>query len=247
MVESGRARSWSAQSLERRPALLAFAWLVVLLSLRPVSTVSAQLAVEPAATALTTQNQRASFALEDALLAEGRRAFVWRTSWTAINAGLALGAVASVPLMPESERPSLWIAAATSSVSALFTFLFPLVVEDYAAELARLRAHHGSAERDTRVRTMYVTAAEDEGSRQQWPWHVINAVAALVPGAILWLAYDQLGAGLLQFGSGVLLGELALLTQPTGLAGRWKSTIALQAHVQAEPGAIAWTLSVSGI
>lgn len=169
---------------------------------------------------------RLSFQLDDALLDEARSAYVWRVSWTAVYAGLAVGAVALVPFTPESDRPAYWIGAISSGVSALFSWFFPLEVEASTGTLVSLRDPHGSASRRARVRDLYSAASTDERSRVTWPWHALNAVLALIPAVVLWAGYDQLAYGLIQLGAGVVLGEAALLTQPTGLSSGPPSGVA---------------------
>ena len=173
------------------------------------------------------RDMRVSFQLDDPLIDEARRAYVWRISWTAIYAGLAVGAVAAVPVFSKDDAPSLWIGAISSGVSAVYSWLFPLEVEAATGQLANLTDRHGSASRRARVRAMYTSASADERSRVTWPWHALNVGLALIPAIILWAGYDQLASGWMQFGAGVVLGEAALFTQPTGLASRIS---ALQAH-----------------
>ncbi|HET8933706.1 MAG TPA: hypothetical protein VFN67_09715 [Polyangiales bacterium] len=176
---------------------------------------SADLHVQP-----SEREMRMSFQLDDALIEEAHRAYVWRVTWTAIYAGLTIGAVAAVPLSSDTDAPSLWIGAISSGVSALYSWFLPLDVEQSAATLESLREVHGSASRRTRVGALYSAASADERSRVTWPWHALNAVFSLVPAIILWAGFDQFAAGLLQFGAGVVLGEAAMITQPNRLTGR---------------------------
>ena len=169
---------------------------------------------------------RMSFQLDDALIAEARRAYVWRITWTAIYAGLTIGAVAAVPVSSDTDAPSLWIGAISSGVSALYSWFLPLDVEASPRALASMRDAPGSASRRTRVAAMYSAASADERSRVTWPWHVLNAVFSLVPAIILWAGFDQFAAGLLQFGAGIVLGEAALITQPNRLTGRAVTALA---------------------
>lgn len=168
----------------------------------------------------SARDTRRSFQLDDGLIEEAHRAYVWRVAWTAIYGGLALGAIAAVPVFPDSDAPSLWIGAISSGVSAVFSWFFPIEVEASTGALLRMRDPHGSPLRRARVNAIYVSASADEQSRVSWPWHALNAVLALIPGIVLWLGYDQFSSGLLQFGAGVLLGEAALFTQPTELRAR---------------------------
>jgi hypothetical protein len=182
---------------------------------------SADLHVQP-----SVREMRMSFQLDDALIAEARRAYVWRITWTAIYAGLTIGAVAAVPVSSDTDAPSLWIGAISSGVSALYSWFLPLEVEASPGVLASMRDAPGSASRRTRVAAMYSAASADERSRVTWPWHLLNAVFSLVPAIILWAGFDQFAAGLLQFGAGVVLGEAALLTQPNRLTGRVVTALA---------------------
>jgi hypothetical protein len=49
---------------------------------------------------------------------------------------------------------------------------------------------------------------------------VITIIAAFIPATIIWVGYRQLVEGAVQAVTGVVVGELTLLTQPTRLAHR---------------------------
>ena len=154
---------------------------------------------------------RLSLELRTALEEEADRAFTWRVTWTAINAALGGASFAGVFVLPKSQEPSLIVGGIASCVSALLTWLLPLEVES----AARQAGQHGA-----KVRELYVEAAEDESDRVQWPWHLLNVALSAIPGVIIWAGYEQLDNGLITFASGVVLGELALLTQPNSLGDR---------------------------
>jgi hypothetical protein len=159
---------------------------------------------------------RLSLQLNAALQEEAQRAFVWRVSWTAINGAVVVASLVGVAVMPRSERLSLWVGAASAGVSAAFSWFSPLLVERNA-ELAERAA--GSPGGTAQVRKLFAQAADDEQSRVEGFWHVLNLMVALIPATILW-AHHDVSQGFVQLAGGLLLGEGALLTQPTRLSQR---------------------------
>ncbi len=148
---------------------------------------------------------------------EASRAFTWRVTWTSINAAVAVASVGGVFVLPRSQEPSLIIGAISSGISAAFTWFLPLEVEaaaEYAEQLDRLP----EPERRARLQELYASSAQDESDRIQWPWHVFTVLTAVVPAAIIWIGYDQPEDAAISLATGLALGELALLTQPTRLS-----------------------------
>jgi hypothetical protein len=172
--------------------------------------------LSPAEAAL---DQQLSEQLTRSLMAEAQRAFVWRTTWTAINGALGAGSFAALLVLPRSQRPQLIIGGIFSTVGTALTWFLPLDVEN-DAELAEPLSRLPEPERRRRVTELYAHAAKDESDRVQWPWHLITIAAAFIPATIIWVGYRQLVEGLVQLLSGVAIGELTLLTQPTRLAHR---------------------------
>jgi len=150
------------------------------------------------------------------LVGEAGRARTWRYAWTGINAGSMVLSLGGIPILPKSETPALVVGAATSAVSGLFTWFWPLDVEDDAEAALRVGCL-APAERDSELVRLREHSARDEVSRVQWPWHVGNFVTALIPGAILWFGFDRKLDGALASIGGFAFGEIELLTQPTRL------------------------------
>ena len=162
----------------------------------------------------STSVERTAIAAE--LAAEARRARTWRYVWTGINAGSMVLSLGGIPILPKSETPALAVGAATSAASGLFTWFWPLDVEE-DSEIALHLACRPPAERDRELLRLRDHSARDEASRIQWPWHVGNFVTALIPGAILWYGFDRHLDGALAAIGSFAAGEVELLTQPTGL------------------------------
>jgi hypothetical protein len=163
--------------------------------------------------------QRVSLELTESLTHEASRAFAWRLTWTAINGAVAAASIAGLWVLPRSEQPSLIVGAISSGVSALLTWIWPLEVESDAQSAEQATAVSGGAHH-ARLRALYTHSAQDESDRIQWPWHIITLVTALIPATILWAGYRQFVNGTISLATGIVLGEAALLTQPTRLHDR---------------------------
>jgi hypothetical protein len=157
--------------------------------------------------------------LTDTLTHEARKAYEWRVLWTAANAALAVGSMAGVAVLPESERASSIVGSIAAGLSAASVWAWPLEVES-AAETATRLTNLNAKDRVLRLSELYERSAADELERQHWTWHLVNLALSLVPGAILWLGYKQPTDAALTTVSGFVLGELTLFSQPTGLVDR---------------------------
>ena len=151
-----------------------------------------------------------------ALAAEARRARSWRFTWTGINGGLTVLALAAIPILPRSERPQLILSASVSALSTSFTWFWPLDVEADSEAAARL-GDLPPPECEAKLRQLFENSAHDESSRRAWPWHVGNFVTAIIPASIIWFGFHAKTDGAIALASGFALGEVELLTQPTGL------------------------------
>jgi hypothetical protein len=139
---------------------------------------------------------------------------------------LSLG---GIPILPKSETPALAVGAATSAVSGLFTWFWPLDVEADAEAALRVGCF-APAKRDPELLRLREHSARDEASRVQWPWHVGNFVTALIPGAILWFGFNRKLDGALASIGGFAFGEIELLTQPTRLTNERSTGVLAGAH-----------------
>jgi hypothetical protein len=68
--------------------------------------------------------------LAESLAREARRAFVWRASWTGINAVLSIGSAGALAFESDKEgRPTLIVSAIAAGLGAALNWGFPLEVE----------------------------------------------------------------------------------------------------------------------
>lgn len=180
------------------------------------------------------------------LHAEARSARTWRYTWVGVNGGLMVGAFAMLPLVERENRPDWIISGIGSGVTLLATWLWPLNVEGADEELSALPA----AERSRRLPRLLHDSAEDEQARVTWPWHAANVGLSLGTGAIIAFGYQHYASGAITAVAGTALGEVQILTQPTGLpltcpgACRVMPRLAFTPRCDALPAT--WTLSVAG-
>jgi hypothetical protein len=151
---------------------------------------------------------------------EAADATLWRVSWTVINSGLTLLTFGGLLVLPRAERAELLVAGVASALSTGVSWWWALDVEDDAVQAAKL-ARLPAPQRAAHMQRLFEHSARDEAARLTWPWHVGNFVSALVPAAISWLLLHHRQAALFSLVSGFALGEVEMLTQPTGLL-RWQ-------------------------
>lgn len=178
------------------------------------------------------------------LRSEARRAKTWRYTWTAINAGLTVGAFAAVPLVSREDRPDFVVSGVGSAVTTLCTWIWPLRVEAAADELDALPP----ADLAQRLR-LRDESARDERERIRWPWHVANVGLATVGGAVIAFGYQHYLSGALTALAGSALGEVQLFTQPTGLLEERATGLRLVPRLSLSPrfgsGASSWLVGVA--
>lgn len=147
------------------------------------------------------------------------RAKVWTWGW---GIALGAGAVANLaPLLwvPKDERVDWYTGAFTNTVGIVPLLIAPLDVVGDSRELrARLAARDGTdtctllADAETRL----ARDAKNQADGQRWWLHVGNFVLNAGVGLFLGVGFHHWGAGLFQFASGAVIGEVIIFTQPTG-------------------------------
>jgi hypothetical protein len=148
------------------------------------------------------------------LRVEADRAWAWRRNWTLINVGVMAGSLGVVPFVDRESRPDWIVSGASSGITALATFIWPLRVESAAAELEALPP----AERARQLPRLWRESAEDEHDRVTWPWHLANFGLSAAAGAVIAFGYRHYASGALTAAAGTALGELQIVTQPTRLS-----------------------------
>jgi hypothetical protein len=154
------------------------------------------------------------------------RAKVWTWGW---GVGIGVATVGNlVPLLfvkPE-DRIDWYVAAGTTVIGVVPLLIAPLdVVGDSRALRVRVDAlDHGPAPpTDAQIcrelalaETMLARDAKNQQDGQRWWVHVGNVVLNAGVGLFLGIGYHHWLGGAINFGTGVVIGEAIILTQPTG-------------------------------
>jgi hypothetical protein len=158
----------------------------------------------------------------DAELARGAgRARLWTWSW-----GIALGVgtianLAPLPFVKPAERIDWYTGAVTTGVGIVPLLIAPLdVVADSRALRSRIAARDGAqddvcallADAETRL----VRDAQNQADGRRWWLHAGNVVLNAGVGLFLIVGFRHWTAGIFNAVSGAAIGEVIILTQPTG-------------------------------
>jgi hypothetical protein len=156
----------------------------------------------------------------DAELARSaRHARQWTWTW-----GLLLGAgtianLAPLPFVAKDERIDWYTGAATTAIGIVPLLIAPLDVIADSRDLRARLAVPGAADTCTRLadaEALLVRDAQNQADGRRWWLHVGNVVLNAGVGLFLIVGFHHWGAGIWNAASGAVIGELIILTQPTG-------------------------------
>ena len=210
-------------SARSRRAAVAAAALIALAALAPAAraaTCAPSAAVAPSGPRLGTLDPELRLRYIDAELARSaHKAQVWTWGW---GIALGIGAVANLaPLLwvPKDERVDWYVGAFTNTVGIVPLVIAPLDVIGDSRELRARLATRGTtdvcvllADAETRL----VHDARNQADGRRWWLHVANFALNAGVGLFLGVGFHHWGAGLFQFASGAVIGEVIIFTQPTG-------------------------------
>ena len=154
--------------------------------------------------------------LEAAIAREAGRARTWRLVWGYVNDAFAMYSFTALPLVDRPYRIDYAASGVGSVASAALTFGLPLDVEGAARPLYDARALAPCA-RLEKLRSLRAAYADDERARVTWPWHALNVVLAGAVLALVGGGFGHVVDGLTSAAGTLVVGELQLVTQPTGL------------------------------
>jgi hypothetical protein len=159
------------------------------------------------------------------LSATARTARLWTWGWGIGIGGATVANLAPLPFVPKEDRVDWYTAAATTVVGIVPLLIAPLdVIGD--AQTLRARIDAAAAEPGTDVckllaeaETLLVRDAQNQRDGQRWWLHVGSFALNAGVGLFLGLGFHHWGAGAFNFATGAVIGELIILSQPTGTIG----------------------------
>ena len=154
---------------------------------------------------------------------QASRAKTWSWAWSGIGLGLAVGQFGEMALVPAHERfQQAFEGAATLYIPGAIA-LFPLEVRADDATLERFLSDTDSNGEGTapclrleRAEELLAASAHDESLHTNWLQHTLAIVLGAGYAVLLQVAFKNVGNTILNGGGGIVIGELQILTSPTG-------------------------------
>lgn len=188
------------------------------------STAAAQRcpAMEGADAALADIDARERAAFLSSRAHEGyAHAATWTNVYSLSYLGIAAAQLGVLALSSdEGRRVSMAIGAASSLIGVASLFVLPLSILTHLdpIEEAALAAERGDCAALAELERLVADGASSEEFGRSWLVHVGSILFNLGVGLLLGLGYDEWVSGAISAGSGIAIGELQILTQPTTLS-----------------------------
>lgn len=163
-------------------------------------------------------SQRLAF-IQSHLHEDARRARIWTGAWSASYSVLTVGQLAMAPLFSPADQADFYVGAVSSAGGVATLLAVPLTVMEDSPTLDALAARQSGpvdcallaeAER------LLVRSARSEEEGRDWLMQGANVVYNVLTGLVLGLFFDRWPSAALTAATGWLLGEVMILTQPTG-------------------------------
>lgn len=150
---------------------------------------------------------------------DARRARIWTGVWGASYSVLTVGQLALAPLFSPADQSDFYVGAVSSAGGVAALLAVPLTVMEDSPTLDALAARQpesvdcavlAEAER------LLVRSAQSEEEGRGLLMQGANVVYNVLTGLVLGLFFDRWPSAALTAATGWLLGEVMILTQPTG-------------------------------
>ena len=144
---------------------------------------------------------------------------LWWYGWLGVGAAIAVGSGVAAALVDDSDVRALLVVGAAQGLLGAITQLFFPLPSIWAADELRAMPESTPEERAAkrvRAEELLRRSAKAEAGGVSWLTHLGGLGLAITGGLILWLGYERLDLGLIDFGATLAVGELSIWTQPTG-------------------------------
>lgn len=162
--------------------------------------------------------------IEERLKARTRHAQTWFWSWLAINGGSTAGLGVMAGLVDKSSDRVLYISQATLAALGVGDLLLRPLEARYGCEPLRSLPAATRDEKRAKLRAaedLLRSNANRAAEREDWLLHFANFVLNAAAGIATGLA-GEATAGAINAGTGLLMGELYILTEPCGPKKDWE-------------------------
>lgn len=155
---------------------------------------------------------------------EAKSLKAWTLGWGGAYGLLTVAQLAAVgPTEPEA-RVDWYVGAFTSLVGMAFVIAAPVEAMEHGEDFVE-RAGRATPENTCALiaegERLVKDGAAKEAFGTAWYSHAANVAFNVAVGLFLWLGFDRMVPGLINFGLGTALGEGTIFSQPTGLVDAW--------------------------
>ncbi|PTL82118.1 hypothetical protein [Vitiosangium sp. GDMCC 1.1324] len=163
-------------------------------------------------------SQRLAF-IQSHLHEDARAARIWTGAWGAGYSLLTVGQLALAPAFAPEEQVDFYVGAISSAGGVAALLAVPLsVMEDSPTLDAMVARQPGPVDCTllAEAERLLVRSARSEEEGRSWVMQTANVVYNVVTGLVLGLFFDRWASAAVTAATGWLLGEVMILTQPTG-------------------------------
>ncbi|CAN5361722.1 hypothetical protein BH09MYX1_BH09MYX1_22360 [soil metagenome] len=164
--------------------------------------------------------------LQAELGAQARYADLWQTTWFVARSAILVGEVGLALITTDpGDRTDAIVTSIFAVVPPIGTLLFGLRVSHDGPRFLRLDHLDTDASRCAyiaRGEQFLARDAANEDENRNWVQHALQIAGSTALFLVLGLGYDHFRNAILNGAGGIALGELQILSQPTGLVSAWK-------------------------
>ncbi|QRK06676.1 hypothetical protein JQX13_42465 [Archangium violaceum] len=179
---------------------------------------------------------------------DARRARIWTGAWGASYSVLTLGQLTLAPLFAPAEQPDFYVGAISSVGGVAALLAVPLAVMEDSPTLDALAARQQGpvdCEVLAEAERLLVRSARSEEEGRSWVMHGANVLYNVLTGLVLGLFFDRWPSAAITAATGWLLGEVMILTQPTGAQDALRAYREGKALSEEGQAALDWHVSVA--
>ena len=164
--------------------------------------------------------------LQRELGAQARYATQWQTTWFLARSAVLAGEFGLAIVSPDAgDRTDAVVTGLFAIVPPIGTLLFGLRVARDGPRFLRLDHLDTDASRCAYVargEQFLARDAKNEDENRGWIQHALQIAGSTALFLILGVGFDHWKNAIINGVAGIALGELQILTQPTGLIGAWE-------------------------
>lgn len=184
--------------------------------------------------------------LQSSLDQEVQRNKTWLWWWGVIQGGLTVGQLVAVPFSNHDDQLDWYVGAGSSALGLATFWIIPYRIHSINQQMQALRSDlnispDGTTSVAQAEKLMDKAIAIEKESHGIFA-HLTNVILDVGAGAIIYFGFDHKLSGAITAGSGVVLGEILILTQPNHLKydleayqqGAWRNVPGVQ-HSESGP------------